>query len=188
MKTLYERLLWIAREVGIQEKDNKAVAAVIGRTPGRATQIKQGGEAARIDGDALQRVVQRGFSAKWVNEGKGEPRIKDATFALPTNEGVSLETKADHVADALFLILKAAGFEADALGAKGEIINTLVTKASRKSDESHSQDVAHVAIEENDKCDNLYRQKSGRAAQSWDVPLDIKPAESDEKKSLGDKP
>lgn len=158
MKTLFERLLWIAREVGIREADNKAVAALIGRSSGRVTQIKNEGEAASINGAALQRVVQYGFSPKWINEGKGEKRIKDASFSLPTHDDASIETKAAHVAAALSLILKAAGFDSDAMGSEDDVARRLILKGSRKSDASHSQEVPFTASDQNDKGDNDTRQ------------------------------
>lgn len=188
MNRLQERINWAF--------DNRPDRSVIKTTLWKAARISSATVSNWIKGrqdsiewaHAVAVAPLLGVNAQWLYDGTGPRRPGEKYEASPQKDTVRVEDRARHIANAITSMLEAAGFEADALGANGEIINTLVTKASRKSDESHSQEVAHVAIEKNDKCDNLYRQQSGRAAQSWDVQLDIKPAESDEKKSLGDKP
>lgn len=74
MSTLFERLVEICRDAGIQRPRGVDIQAVTGLSSGRVTQIKNEREAARLGGDALQAVVRRGYSADWVQEGRPPKR------------------------------------------------------------------------------------------------------------------
>lgn len=192
MKTLYDRLLWIAREAGVsgaQKSPNKAVAALIGRSPGRATQIKNEGEGARIDGEALQRVTQLGFSVEWINEGRGEPRIKDATFLPALPGGKTAEERAALLADAVSAILRASGFAQDQLGTKEEIVARLTSWDDASKAPADANVVKQVTATNSHKGNNQPGQQSKGEGRPWDVPTKIEtkpwvaPTENDEKKS-----
>lgn len=66
MGTLYERLIEICRDNGIESPRQADIRAITGLSSGRITQIKQEGSAARLGESALQKIIRRGYSADWV--------------------------------------------------------------------------------------------------------------------------
>jgi hypothetical protein len=70
MQTLYERLLRICREQGIDAAPGRAIRILTGLSSGRVTQIKDAGEAARLGDQALRRIARLGYRADWIQEGR----------------------------------------------------------------------------------------------------------------------
>lgn len=70
MSTLYDRLLEICRDNGIERPIGRDIQLIAGLSSGRVTQIKQEREAARLGGETLQRLTSLGYSSNWLQEGR----------------------------------------------------------------------------------------------------------------------
>ena len=57
MSTLFQRLLEICRDQGIEHPRNRDIQDLVGITSGRVTQIKQEGEAASLSEDKMARLA-----------------------------------------------------------------------------------------------------------------------------------
>lgn len=77
MQTLYDRLLKMCRDQGIDAPPGRAIQILTGLSSGRVTQIKDAGEAARLGDQALRRVVRLGYRADWVQEGRVPERTAE---------------------------------------------------------------------------------------------------------------
>lgn len=71
MPNLYNRLLEICDDLKIQGAPGRRIESLTGLTSGRVTQIKQEKEAAKLSGDALTRITRLGYSAEWIQSGRG---------------------------------------------------------------------------------------------------------------------
>lgn len=74
MKTLYERLIDICRDQGVEQPRNADIQRLCGLTSGRVTQIKNAGSAARLGDESLRSLIRLGYFADWVQEGRGPKR------------------------------------------------------------------------------------------------------------------
>lgn len=108
MKTLYERLAWICmdRNPSLGKARPKDIEELLKLSSGRPTQIKAKGEAARLGAEKLAILTEMGYSADWIQLGKGEPRASDAP---PVGPGMSDQEKIKHIQAALQSMLVAAG-------------------------------------------------------------------------------
>ena len=79
MKTLYERLLEICSDHGIESPRPRDISNICGISSGRPKQIKDAGEAARLGADTLSKLVAKGYSPQWVQDGKGEKRLSPSS-------------------------------------------------------------------------------------------------------------
>lgn len=75
MSTLYERLKEICRDRGIDAPLGRDIQSITGLSSGRITQIKQEREGAKLGQDALQKLTSLGYSATWLQDGKGEKKM-----------------------------------------------------------------------------------------------------------------
>lgn len=92
MSTLYERLLEICRDQGIEAPKGIDIQRIAKLSSGRVTQIKQEGEAARL-GDSTQAHLHKlGYAIDWIRTGK-EPKLAASGILLSTNTHMSF----DHV-------------------------------------------------------------------------------------------
>lgn len=78
MSTLYERLLEICRDQGIERPIGRDIERLAGISSGRVTQIKQEREAARPGDETIARLSRLGYLVDWIREGKGPKRAADA--------------------------------------------------------------------------------------------------------------
>lgn len=73
MENVYDRLLMICRERGIEKPRNVDVERLTGLTSGRVSQIK--GSGGKVSGPkAVENIERLGYSVTWVNTGKGPKR------------------------------------------------------------------------------------------------------------------
>lgn len=79
---LYDRLLIVCRDQGIEQPRNADIVRLVGLSSGRVTQIKQAEGAAKLGEDALRRLVRLGYSADWLQDGRGEMRLTTNASAL----------------------------------------------------------------------------------------------------------
>lgn len=86
MTTLYERLLEICRDQGIERPIGRDIQRLAGLSSGRVTQIKQEREAAKLGSESLQRLTGLGYFADWLQEGRG-PKCSDARTPSPLAKG-----------------------------------------------------------------------------------------------------
>lgn len=110
MKTLYDRLVWIWSDLnpGMGEARPKDIEKLLKLSSGRPTQIKAKGEAARLGAEKLAILTELGYSADWVQIGKGEPRASDAP---PVSPGMSEQEKIKHIQAAVASMVAAAGLK-----------------------------------------------------------------------------
>jgi hypothetical protein len=106
MNTLFDRLIEICREQGIEKPKGKDIQQLIGRSSGRVTQIKQGGEAARLGEDSLAKIIKLGYAPDWVQFNRGARRIKDHQFAANHTLTHVTEMSTDQLIEALAASLK----------------------------------------------------------------------------------
>ena len=74
METLYDRLLEICRDQGVENPRSKDVSRICKISSGRPSQIKDAGESARLGAETLQRLVSLGYSPSWIQDGK-KPKL-----------------------------------------------------------------------------------------------------------------
>jgi SOS-response transcriptional repressor LexA len=90
MSTLFQLLLEICRDQGIEHPRNRDIQDLVGITSGRVTQIKQEGEAASLSEDKMARLVDLGYRRAWVKRGVGPSRISAADLGPDTWRPVPL--------------------------------------------------------------------------------------------------
>lgn len=71
MKTLYSRLVEICKDLGIESPRNVDIHRLCNITTGRVAQIKAAGEAARLGEESVRILTKLGYSADWIQDGKG---------------------------------------------------------------------------------------------------------------------
>lgn len=81
MSTLYERLIEICRDQGIDTPIGRDIELVAGISSGRVTQIKQERDAARLGSKAIQKLTGMGYLADWLQDGRGPRRATQSTSA-----------------------------------------------------------------------------------------------------------
>lgn len=70
MNTLFERLLEICRDKGIDSPIGADIQRIAGISSGRVTQIKNEGEAARLSDENVRRLTRLGYSGDWIQDGR----------------------------------------------------------------------------------------------------------------------
>lgn len=85
MSTLYERLIEICRDQGIEAPIGRDIELVAGVSSGRVTQIKHEREAARLGSKAIQKLTGLGYLADWLQEGRGLKHITRSRADLSPN-------------------------------------------------------------------------------------------------------
>ena len=93
MKTLFDRLLEICKDQGIENPRSKDVSRICKISSGRPSQIKEAGESARLGADTLQRLVALGYSPSWIQEGKQPKFLSPLSYG--TNGGSMAESNAE---------------------------------------------------------------------------------------------
>lgn len=83
MGTLYDRLLQICKDQGIENPRPRDISSICRLSSGRPTQIKDEGEAAKIGAKTLQHLVSMGYSPDWIQEGKMPPRLSSSEGRPP---------------------------------------------------------------------------------------------------------
>ena len=84
-ESLYDRLVEVCRDQGIESPKSGDIARICGLSSGRPKQIKDSGLAARLGNDTLSRLVELGYSPTWLQEGKN-PKLLAFKTVLPTTE------------------------------------------------------------------------------------------------------
>lgn len=82
METLFDRLLEICRDQGIDSPRGVDIQRVTGLSSGRVTQIKSAGPAGRVGDDALRKLIRLGYMPDWIQEGKGNKKQPPSTAAF----------------------------------------------------------------------------------------------------------
>lgn len=83
METLYDRLLEVCRDQGIEEPRSRDIQAVAGISSGRVAQIRSEGVAARLGAAALSAFVRLGYSPDWIQDGRLPKRSNDSRRSEP---------------------------------------------------------------------------------------------------------
>lgn len=89
MSTLHERLMEICRDQGIENPIGKDIQSLTGLSSGRITQIKQERDAAKLGADTMQAITRMGYSADWVQDGRGPKRPVSRQHPLPDPSNVA---------------------------------------------------------------------------------------------------
>lgn len=70
MTNLYERLIEVCIDQGIENPRPRDISSICGISSGRPKQIKDAGSAARLGSASLQKLSALGYSLSWLQEGK----------------------------------------------------------------------------------------------------------------------
>lgn len=92
MTSLYERLLEICKDQGVENPRPKDISRVCKLSSGRPKQIKDAREFAKLSGDTLQVLSSIGYSILWVQEGKGPKFQNDPPGPLVKQDHVPYAT------------------------------------------------------------------------------------------------
>lgn len=79
MSTLYDRLIEICRDHGIETPRPRDISNICGLSSGRPKQIKDAGGAAKLGADTLSKLVGKGYSPNWIQDGKGNKRLSPSS-------------------------------------------------------------------------------------------------------------
>lgn len=78
MENLYDRLLWICHDQGIETRhQGKAICELLGISSGRPSQIKNEGAAAKLNEEQMSKLTAKGYARDWVANGKEPRKDKD---------------------------------------------------------------------------------------------------------------
>lgn len=94
MNTLYERLMEICRDRGINAPKGVDIQALTGLSSGRVTQIKNEGAAARLSGKTITQLHGLGYSVDWLGEGRGPKHTGALAVIEPSNVSAGPDRRA----------------------------------------------------------------------------------------------
>ncbi|MCG9008036.1 S24 family peptidase [Laribacter hongkongensis] len=86
MNTLFDRLLEICRDRGMNPPRSRDIAAITGLSSGRVSQLKAEGATATIKAEVIQKLNALGYATEWILTGKGPKHVGDQ----PLDNNVSL--------------------------------------------------------------------------------------------------
>ena len=101
MSTLYSRLLEICIDQGVGKPLGRDIERLTGLSSGRVAQIKSEADAARLGDESLRKVArQTGYSADWIQEGRGEKRAGEFVYGTPEQSALMASEPLPEVVEA----------------------------------------------------------------------------------------
>lgn len=100
MNTLYDRLIEICQDAGIESPRPRDISEICGLSSGRPKQIKDAGYAAKLGAETLAKLVSKGYSPNWIQEGRGNKRLSPSsdtqTASTPAQSQAQLINLSEH--------------------------------------------------------------------------------------------